>query len=63
MVDFIALLPAIFTIAIGLIVLIWPKVLNIAVALYLLIMGALKLLVALEVFTLKIPILLAASLL
>jgi phage-related minor tail protein len=63
MVDFVALLPAIFTIVIGLVILIWPKILNIAIALYLLIIGILKLLVALEIFTLKIPLLLALSLL
>lgn len=57
MVAFIDLLPAILAIVIGLIILVWPKILNIAIAVYLLAIGVLKLLIALGVFAIAVPIL------
>lgn len=63
MIDVMTLIPAILAIVVGLVILIWPKVLNIVVALYFLIVGILGLLNALGVFAIKIPTLAVLSLL
>jgi hypothetical protein len=62
MVDVITLIPPILAIIVGLVILIWPKVLNIVVALYFLIVGILGLLAALGVFVVKVPALAILSL-
>lgn len=54
MVDWISLMPAILAIIIGLVILIWPKILNVAVAIYFLVIGILKLLVAFGVLSITI---------
>ncbi|MDP2926013.1 MAG: DUF3096 domain-containing protein [Nanoarchaeota archaeon] len=63
MADIILLTSAILAIVVGIVILVWPKILNLAVALYFLIIGALKLIAALGIVSISIPSLLLLSLL